>query len=334
MKDYNNNVSVLHILWKWKYHIAIITGIAIVLAIVFSSPFFITPKYKSNAVVYPANISSYSDESETEQMLQILQSKDIKDSVIKKFDLARHYDLDSNYKYFYTTLYYEYGQNVDISKTPYESVEIIVMDEDPVVASEMVQAILDFYDEKVRKLHNQKYLEVIRMYHDILRKKKGGIDSLQIRLSQLSKEYGLIDYDAQALEVTKGHLKTIMGANKGNIDQEEVDRLMNNMKERGGELITLVESLRNEARTYADLKVEYENAIRFYTDVFTYSNIVTHPYPSDKKSYPVRWLIVAFTGLSVFFLSAIIIVLIERYRLHFKEELAFIENKDNNDKSE
>ena len=33
---------------------------------------FITPLYKSEAVAYPANVTPYSDESETEQMLQII----------------------------------------------------------------------------------------------------------------------------------------------------------------------------------------------------------------------------------------------------------------------
>ncbi|MBU2651307.1 MAG: hypothetical protein KKA81_10260 [Bacteroidetes bacterium] len=326
MKEYNNNVSIARILWKWKYHFAIITGLAVILAIVFSSPLFITPKYKSVAVVYPANITSYSDESETEQMLQIMQSKDIKDSVIKMFDLAEHYELDSNYKYFYTVLYYEYGQNVNINKTPYESVEIVVMDKDPQMACDIVNAILYFYDFKVRELHNAKYIEVINMYESILDKKRQGIDSLQMRLSSLSKEYGLIDYDAQALEVTRGYLRTIMGASKENINQREVDRLLNSLQEKGGELIDLVESIRHEARTYADLKVDYENAVRFYTDELSYSNIITPPYPSDKKAYPVRWLIVVFTAIAVFFLTAIIVVIYDKYRYQIQAELNALKN--------
>lgn len=328
MKEYNNNVSIARILWKWKYHLTIITVIAIILAVIFSSPFFITPKYKSSAVVYPANITSYSDESETEQMLQIMQSKDIKDSVIKKYDLAGHYGIDSNYKYFYTVLYYEYGQNVSINKTPYESVEIIVMDKDPQMASDIVNAILHYYDEKVRSLHNTKYIEVIRMYESILAKKRMGIDSLKKKLSHLSEKYGLIDYDAQALEVTRGNLKTIMGASKGNINQKEVDRLLENMQEKGGELIDLVESIRHEARTYADMKVEYENYVRFYTDELTYTNIITPPFSADKKAYPVRWLIVVFTALAVFFLTAIIVVIYDKYRYQIQAELNAIKKDD------
>lgn len=318
MKTYYDNTSLVGIILKWWVHILIIAVAALLLGVLFSSPIFITPKYKSYAVVYPANISPYSDESETEQMLQHLQSKDVKDSVIKMFDLAAHYRVDSNFKYFYSTIYYEFGQNVKINKTPYESVEITVFDKDPEMACDMVNAIIDFYTKKVRTLHNEKYIEVIRMYEAIIDKKQAHIDSLKGRLHFLGTEYGLIDYDAQALEVTKGYLRTVMGATTTSINQREVEKLKKNIEEHGGELIEIVESIKNETQNFSMLKVDYENAVRFYTDELTYANVVTQPYPADKKAYPVRWLIVLFTMIATLFLTVIVILVIERYRHHFK----------------
>ena len=318
MKTYYDNSSLFGIIFKWWIHIAVITVIALLLGVLFSSPIFITPKYKSYAIVYPANISPYSDESETEQMLQLLHSKDIKDSVIKQFDLAAHYRVDSNFKYFYSTIYYEFGQNVKINKTPYESVDITVLDKDPLMANNMVNAIIDYYNKKVRQIHNDKYLEVIRMYDPIIIKKQEHIDSLKHRLFILSTEYGLIDYDIQALEVTKGYLRTVMGATSTSINTREVMRLKTNIEEHGGELIELVESIKNEAQNFSMLKVDYENAVRFYTDELTYANVITPPYPADKKAYPIRWLIVVFTMIATIFLTIIIILIIERYRHQFR----------------
>jgi len=250
--------------------------------------------------------------------LQLLQSKDIKDSVIKKFDLAAHYKVDSSFKYFYSTVYYEYSESVSISKTPYESVEITVLDRDPQLANDMVNAILEFYHGKVRKLHNDHYIEVIRMYDAIIAKKQAHIDSLKIRLSTLSSEYGLIEYDAQAEEITRGYLRTVTGASSNSINSKEVMRLKKNIEEHGGDLIEIVEAIRNEAINFSLLKVDYANAVRFYTDELTYANVVTPPYPSDKKSYPVRWLIVVFTMIASLFFAIIIILIIERFRHQFK----------------
>ena len=318
MKKYNDNSSLVGILLKWWIHIVVIAIVALLLGVLFSSSIFITPKYKSFAVVYPHNINPYSDESQTEQMLQLLQSKDIKDSVIKKFDLATHYEVDSSFKYFYSTVYYEYSQSVTISKTPYESVEITVLDKDPQLANDMVNAVLDFYNKKVRSLHNAHYIEVIRMYDNIIAKKQAHIDSLKTRLQLLSTEYGLIEYDAQAEEITRGYLRTVTGASSSSINQTEVMRLKKNIEEHGGELIEIVEAIRNEAINFSLLKVDYANAVRFYTDELTYVNLVTPPYPSDKKSYPVRWLIVVFTMIATLFFAIIIILIIERYRHNFK----------------
>ena len=56
--------------------------ISVALAVIFSSPTFIPPKYKSEAVVYPINISNYGTESRIEQMLQLFEGNDIRDSII------------------------------------------------------------------------------------------------------------------------------------------------------------------------------------------------------------------------------------------------------------
>jgi len=156
------------------------------------------------------------------------------------------------------------------------------------------------------------------MYDAIIAKKQANIDSLKQKLVVLSTEYGLIEYDAQAEEITRGYLRTVTGASSSSINQKEVMRLKKNIEEHGGELIEIVEALRNEAINFSLLKVDYANAVRFYTDELTYANVVTPPYPSDKKAYPVRWLIVVFTMIATLFFAIIIILILERYRHHFK----------------
>jgi uncharacterized protein involved in exopolysaccharide biosynthesis len=311
MDNYFNNTAIVRLILKWKVHLAVITVIAAVLGAIFSGPMFITPLYKSEAVVYPANIDSYSEESSTEQMLQLLQSQDIIDSMIRIFNLAEHYKIDPDYKFYRTALLYEYQQSVKISKTPYEAVSIVVRDKDPLRAAKMVEEILRLYDVKVSGLHKAKYREVVDMYKNQLNLKKELIDSLQHRLYILGTEYGLIDYSMQSQEIMRGYLRTVYGNNAGTINSSGVNELKKNIEQRGGELLVIVEMLQHEARTFVDVKVEYEQILRFYNAKMTYSNIVSYPYTADKKAYPVRWIIVLISMVGALLLSALVIVTIE-----------------------
>ncbi|HNW53180.1 MAG TPA: hypothetical protein PKN21_02875, partial [Bacteroidales bacterium] len=75
----------MKIILKWKWHLLVFAVIAALVSLVVSSPYFMKPRFKSFAIIYPSNILPYSEESQTEQMLQWLNSSDVRDSVIKKF---------------------------------------------------------------------------------------------------------------------------------------------------------------------------------------------------------------------------------------------------------
>ncbi len=310
MAKFFNSSELLSLLDKWKVHLTVIVIIAAVLGGVFSGPAFITPLYKSHAVLYPANTDSYSEESETEQMLQIFNSQDIKDSVINKFKLDEHYNIDKNYKYYKSVLYNEYGEKIKIGKTPYEAVSIDVLDKNPDTAAMIANSLIHFYDKKMARLHKTKYVEVADMYRLQLQKKRNTIDSLKTILQELGEDYGIIEYSNQSQEIFRGLLGTYDG-NIGKINKKEVERLKKNMEKYSGQLLEVTEMIQNEARTYVQVKLDYELAVRFIDSHMTYSNIVSAPFVSDRKEYPVRWIIVALAALAAFMFSSFIIMFIE-----------------------
>ncbi len=311
MENYFKSANLINVIDKWKIHLLIIVLIAALGAAIFSGPAFITPLFKSYAVAYPANVEPYSEESETEQMLQILNSQDIKDSIIQMFDLPKHYEIDTEYKYFKTVLLYEYNQNVSISKTPYESVQVEVLDKDPDTAALMVSAIIDFYNKKVGYMHKSKYLEVIDMYDFQLQMKRNTLDSLKNLMIELGTKHGIIEYEFQSQEIMRGYLKTIYGSNSSQINSKEVDRLFTSMQNYGGQLVEIVKMIENEAISYVDIKEDYEMTLRFINSDLTYANIVTSPFPADKKTYPVRWLVVVVVSLAAFILATLAVFIVE-----------------------
>lgn len=308
------NTNLLKLLFKWRIHLAVILLISLILAVIISSPVFMEPKFKSYAVVYPANLDSYSDESESEQMLQFLQSKDIRDRIIKKYDLPARYKIDSSYKYFQSAMNYEYSKNFSISKTPYESVRIEVLDTDPVVAAEMVEDVINFYNDKVLQTQRKKFKEVVEFVEQRLTEKQAEIDSVKKLHAELRLEHGLIDFPNQSREVARGFLRTVDGNNAAqNINTKEVLELKKSLEEKGGDWIFYNDRLFQLVEEFAKIKVDLDEAQMNYNRDITFSNLVSAPYPADKKSYPVRWIIVVVTLVGVLFFSLVVILIIENF---------------------
>ena len=303
MDSFFNNVRLLDIIIKWKYHLLAIAVAAILLSVLFSSPIFITPLYKSYALLYPSNISPYSTENETEQMMQMLQSRDIRDSVIHKYNLAKHWGIDSTYKYFVSTMVWFWEQRVKIGKTPNEAVEVEVLDPDPQVACDMVSSIIDFYNIKVRGLHKEKFGEVVDNYNFIMAKKQQYMDSLGKQAEELGTKYGILEYEAQTREVMRAYFQ-----NKGS---SEVLKYKHNLEEHGGEIQKLGEMMRSESEALATLKLDADRALMDYNRRYTHANVLSKPFPADKKSFPVRWLIMVGSTLAALFLALIVIAIIE-----------------------
>jgi len=310
MEDFFKTKNILAILIRWKIHLAVIFVVAVLLAVFFSSSIFITPLFKSYAVVYPSNILPYSDETETEQMMQMMQSKEIRDSIIKKFDLARHYKIDPEYRYYTSTLLWEYGKKVKITKTPYSAVSIEVWDKDPKIACDIVNEIMNQYNFKVRSLHKEKFWEVVVNYRTIVNMKKKELDSITQRTRELGTQYGLLDFPSQTREVMRAYLGT---GNPG-MRSGEAYRLKKNLEERGGEREMLSQLMVTEAKDYSTLKLDADRAMLDYNRNYTFVNILNKPFVADKKSYPVRWVIVVVSALAALLLAVIAIGLLERHR--------------------
>lgn len=282
--NYFNSVDLLELLDRWKWHLVIVAVIAFAGSVIFSSPVFIKPKYKSEGIIYPSNLIAYSDESPTEQMLQIIQSTDIRRRMIDAFDLYKHYEIDTVSDKFHLTHVNElYDENVSIKKTEYESMEITVFDADPIIASQMVDSLIHFFNRKARKMQSEKSEEVMIIIKNQMDEKKNEMDSLEAILQNLAANYGLFEFKSQAREASKVYLK--------NPGKKEVSDLYRALRDKGQYFNSITEHLWRVRGTYNDLKIQYENAKRDVVKNLTYANVVTRPFPADKKSYPVRWLI-------------------------------------------
>lgn len=303
------NFDLIEIILKWKKTLAIVAAVAVILASVFSAPAFIKPKYKSTAILYPSNLMSYSEETPTEQMLQLFQSDSIFNHIAKKFNLVKHYDLDSTSPILRYELMKMYTENVSIKKTEYEAVIIEALDINPVTASDIIKEMIRVFNISTIKLQQAKSEEVVAILKNQLRRKQNEIDSITTAVKELAVKFGLIDYSAQSKQLSKEYYKALGSGNEKKIN--ELTNAMRNLEERGGQFHTLQSHLNSSTSEYDYIWGELNKAVRDMNKQLTYTNVLVKPIPADKKSYPIRWLIVVAATFSALFFTLIIISVLE-----------------------
>jgi capsular polysaccharide biosynthesis protein len=310
MENFFDNQRIIQSIWRWKFHLITITIVAAIVGIVVSSPLFITPKYKSTARIYPVNLASYSDESETEQMMEFITGNDIKFRVMEAFDLASVYKVSTNDPMFNTYMLFEFDKNVAFKKSKFETVEVRVLDTDPQRASDMADSIIVFFNEKIMRLHGEKYMEVYNIAVRDIGLKYKTIDSIQNRLNEIRRTHGLLDYPLQVEAATTG----LMEASARNGNPKPAKEMIDKLVEKGGEFDWLQRRLAAHENVIDSLVMIRDFSYSHATKAITYAIVVDQPFPAEKKSYPVRWLILFFIAVPALAVGLITVVTIDYFR--------------------
>ena len=318
MENFFNNTNLIQIVIKWKWHLVILAVAAALVSLIVSSSLIMKPRFKSVAYIYPSNILPYSEESQTEQMLQWMSSSDVRDSVIQKFDLPSHYKVLPTDPHYATTLESLYNKNVSISKTQYESVEVVVTDIDPVIARDMVNAILYYTNVKIRATHYVNYMKVFEAVERKLKAKMAEMDSVKARYREIATTYGIYDVGGQSQEITRGQLRTVEGGG-GNINTKDVQKLNQGMMEKSGELLYLANRISYTAAEFSEIERQYEGAKFEIDKKVTFINVVTPPKVADKKSYPKRLFVMFYFVAGTLFFSLLAIAFMERKKFTSSE---------------
>ena len=318
MDNFFDNQRILSLIWKRKIHFIVVGIIAIFLGAIFSGPTFIKPKYKSTARVYPTNLGEMSEESKTEQMLEIINSNAVKFKMFDAFELKDIFKISKEDPHYLTYIFDIYNENIKTSKTQNETVEIEVMAYDAQIASDMCDSIIHFYNLAVGKMYKAKNWELAEISLKQLQDKYVELDSLTVAINNMRAETGIIDFKNQVPEVTRGYVKALVDG-RGSASDADINRikeLYNSMLEKGAEAFSLEIHFNDVIDQITKIKYQYEASLNEFEKTITYSHIVEYPFAADDKSFPVRWLIVVFSAFSAVFVALLVFLVLD-YR---KEE--------------
>ncbi len=317
---------ILHFLYRWWKPLLVIEIVALVASSIFSLPYFITPKFKSTVILFPTSSNSISkalisdnsgstsdilefgEEAQVEQLIQVLNSDEIREKVIKKFDLIHHYEIKTAEEFKNTALMEEFNNNISYNKTEYMSAEIDVLDKDPQMASDIannIAALVDTVKNRMQKERAVQGLKIVKeAYFGLNKEIKVLEDSLKIL-----RKLGVFDYESQSEVMNDAYAQAVAS---GNTNAEKMlEEKLKILAEYGGAYVSIRDHLEHEKKQLSELKEKYLEAKIDAEQMLSNKFVVSKAVPAEKKTYPVRWLIVIVSMLSSFLLAIVFIVAIE-----------------------
>ncbi len=326
----------MQVIFGYKKQLALIGIVAIILSAIFSGPYFITPLYKSTVILYPTasnsiskvllsdnfnntkDILEFGEIEQTEQMLQVLNSNKIRDRIVSKYNLLNHYEIKPDSKYKMTRLYEEYESNFEFRRTEYMAVKISVYDKDPQLASYMANDVADLVDSTINHMQKKIAIKAFKIVEVEYNKLKNEIKVKEDSLTVL-REFGVHDYESQsemfnrqlAIEMAKGNNKSI----------SRLEKKLETLATYGGPYVSIRDALEHDKKQLSQLKARYEEAKVDANESLPHTFVINTAYKAEKKTYPIRWLIVVITTFAALFFAILLFSVIDMFSGQLGEDL-------------
>ncbi|MBC7654942.1 MAG: hypothetical protein H7098_10775 [Oligoflexus sp.] len=355
-----NFVEVVKIGILYRKHILLITLIGAIFGIVVS--FLIKPKYEAYTIFYtPANTSisksllaennlenfmSYGDEDQIDQVLEMLNSDNLKDKVISKFNLSQHYDIDTTAKYPKTKTRNQFDSNTEFKRTDNLAIKISVKDEDPVLSAEMANFISLSLDSIRTNMQQGRAKQAYHIIKEQYQKKQVEVDSILNQLSAI-RQTGVYDYEAQSRVLSEAIVNaetsvaaeaarvkvyqnyesklpdTTMIKAKGRLaaakaTYQSLKPTVINFGKQSGKYLELEAVYEKEKESLANLQIRLESAEVDFKAAISQQFLIQKAGVPEKSSYPNKALVVFLFTICAFITALLAVCYLEIVRPKFQ----------------
>ena len=315
--------NLLGFILKKRIPLLIVTGLALIVSLVAS--LVITPKFKSTLILFPASSSSISqsllsesfvekdllkfgEQEEVEQMMQVLQSSEIRDRIIEKYDLINHYQIDSDSKYPNTILYRTYKKNIRVIRTEFMSVKIDVYDESADTAALIANDIASLFDSTIIRMQRKRASKAFELVETEFNNQKALVNSIHDSITEIHL-LGVFEFESQSEVFNEQYAIAIA---KGNTrGAKELEKKLNLLAEYGSSYALLRDQLQEEVKRLTVLKTKYSEAKIDMEQTLPHKYVVSRAEVPERKSTPIRWLIVMISTLSAFLFGVFCLLVLD-----------------------
>ena len=320
-----NSFGLIRFIWKWRKLLIIISVVAAFVS--FGASLLIRPQFKSTSIIYAPrtnslskilvneqnynerlDIKAYAVEEETEHMIQILNSREIKDILIQKYNLVEHYGLKTDMKYWQTRLYKAMENMITIKRTQYGAIAVTVSDWDSQLASQMANEIVSQLDTFKNNIERERATAAYLLLEKQLVEINKELQRIDDSLSVLA-EKGVLILDRQAERITQQYAIAIAQGNVG--AQQRLAKELEKFAKWGPTVQTLQNEQLNFTEYQALCKSRMMDAKMDMESNMPVKFVIEKAIPADKKSYPKKLIIMILSTLAAFVVTLFTLVIIE-----------------------
>jgi uncharacterized protein involved in exopolysaccharide biosynthesis len=262
-------------------------------------------RFRSSAIIFPVynnNVESvienpiFGYDVEADRMIQLLESDEVRDSVVAKFDLLKYYEIEMSSPDRNDQLRQSFLADVEFVRTPYMSVIINVVTKKPELSAEMANYIIHLADGVRSRIFKKNELAAFNQAEKEFLAKKQEVDTLKKKINILRGES---NSDLVALVNMQGFVQTLGG------------------KENTGTSTELERSLNQyiyEQSRLNEITGRYERAKAHYESPVTQVYVVDRARVSFKKVSPSLFLNLVIAGFCSLVFSISFLLFYEKLR--------------------
>lgn len=317
--------NLVSTLWNARRTIIFITLLGLVAGAVAS--FIITPRFRSEVVLFPAiantpskalfnegasnyaDLMAFGEEEDAQHLMQILLSDRIRERMAQRFDLWMVYEIPTDAPHKRTDLYEAYKEHVQVENTKFGTVRVRVEDTDAQRAADMANAIADEVDSVWSDMVRERTVKAYELVQREVQRQEAVVDRMSDSLAHL-RRLGVHDYNAQSERLTQSIGQAIVKGDQRAVAQ--LDERLSGLAITGGTFSSLTAQLSAEYWRLGMWRTRLAQAEADLMSEIPHKFLMERALPYDKKSYPVRWLMTVMCGLSGLGLALLTVVVRNR----------------------
>jgi len=294
-----------------------------------AASYMIRPLYKSEAVLFPAATNSLSkavlgetgydradilglgDEQDAEKLLQILHSDAIRWRVADRHDLFTVYRIAADDKHREAHLAEVYKERFTFEYTRFGSVRVTVLDEVPERAALMANTVVALVDTVWRGMAHERAAKSMRVVREKLEELDHSLRQIEDSMRTL-RRMGVHNYQTQAERLHEYLGNAIVKGDQRAV--QEIERRLQSLAELAGPYTALADRYQYELGWRTSLRKRLDQTGADLDNDLPFAFVVDQARAADKKSYPIRWLVVAISAAAALLLATLLIALGENIR--------------------